>query len=95
MTARSKSYIMGKAGPFKPEGRYGACARNCDGFGAGAAVRGRRLCGWLLLASHHGPAVHENDHRFHTVTCHLPTDNGQPDDRGGRRNAQCGSWQYH
>jgi hypothetical protein len=42
MTARSRLYIMGMAGPFDPEGRYGVRARNCDGSGADAAVRGRR-----------------------------------------------------
>lgn len=36
------------------EGRYGACARNCDGFGAGTAVARPPLMQWLLLASHYG-----------------------------------------
>jgi hypothetical protein len=30
-------------------------------------------------------AVHENNHRFGTVTCHLPAYRGQPLARGGQR----------
>jgi len=57
MTARFKSYIMGGQS-FELEGRYGARARNYDGFSAGAVLRGRAL-GVAASSKPSELAVHE------------------------------------
>ena len=89
MTARSRSYIMGR-GPFELEGRKGVRATNR------CWIRRGRHCAWPpvnAVAACSKPsqlAVHQNSDRFPAVTCHLPAASGQPDTRDGQRTARCG-----